>query len=106
MIIILSKQSTADVVIPPAKNALEHEGNGMRNAHIKMINDHGRTNWQKSTEYVLRALVELAIQRYKRIIGGTLKARNFRKQKSEVQASVRALNKMTQLGMPISVKIA
>ena len=103
---VLSKQAEAHVVIPPAKNAVEHDGNDPRNAHINMINEHGRTNWQKSTEYVLRALVELAIQRYKRIIGDTLRARNFRRQKTEAQVSVRALNKMTQLGMPISVKMS
>jgi hypothetical protein len=61
--------------------------------------------WQRQTNYGLRSHVELAMLRYKRIIGNTLKARNLPQQITEAQASVRLLNRMTQLGMPKSVRI-
>jgi hypothetical protein len=43
--------------------------------------------------------------RYKTIIGPKLKARALPQQKTESSISVRVLNRMTALGMPISVKI-
>jgi hypothetical protein len=44
-------------------------------------------------------------QRYKRIIGNTMKARALPQQKTEAWVSASALNMMTNLGMPVSVKI-
>ena len=52
----------------------------------------------------MRNLAELAIQRYKRIFGNTMKARALPQQKTEAWASAFALNRMTGLGMPVSVK--
>ncbi|MFT5161822.1 MAG: hypothetical protein ACI9FJ_000388, partial [Alteromonadaceae bacterium] len=40
-----------------------------------------------------------------RIIGNTLKARNLPQQITQAQASVRLLNRMTQRGIPKSVRI-
>ena len=45
------------------------------------------------------------MQRYKRIFGNTMKARHLPQQKTEAWASAVALNRMTDLGMPASVKI-
>ncbi len=78
----------------------------MRNQHVDAINNHGRIAWQKQTNYGLRALVELAMLRYKTIIGPKLKARELPQQKTEAAISVRVINRMTSLGMPISVKVA
>jgi hypothetical protein len=61
--------------------------------------------WQQKTNDGLHSHVELAMLRYKRIIGNTLKARHLPQQISEAQAFVRLLNRMTQLGMPKSVRI-
>ena len=47
----------------------------------------------------------IAMQRYKRIFGNTMKARALPQQKTEAWASAFALNRMTGLGMPVSVKI-
>jgi hypothetical protein len=104
---IIEKQPHADIVIPPPKNAVanasEHD---IRNQHVDVINERGRMAWQKETGYGLRALVELAMLRYKTLIGPKLKARKLSQQKTEAAVSVRVLNIMTALGMPISVKIA
>jgi hypothetical protein len=62
--------------------------------------------WQRKMQYGLRNYVELAIQRYKRIFGNVMKAPALLQQKAEAWISVSALNRMTGLGMPVSVKIA
>ena len=76
-----------------------------RNDHTDFIKDHGRMEWQKKMNYGLRALVELAMLRYKTIIGPKLKARKMPQQKTEAQVSARVINRMTSLGMPKSVKV-
>ena len=50
----------------------------------------------------LKSLEHLATH----FIGPKLKAREIPQQKSEAQVSVRVLNRMTGLGMPVSVRIA
>jgi len=45
------------------------------------------------------------MQRYKRIVGNIMKARALPQQKLEAWISVSALNRMTNLGMPVSVKV-
>lgn len=94
----------SSVVVPPPNNAVQGS-NQERNRHIESIENDGRMEWQRQTNYGLRAYAELAIQRYKRIIGNSMKARSLPQQKAEAQASVRLLNVMTVLGMPISVKV-
>jgi hypothetical protein len=44
--------------------------------------------------------------RYKRIIGGRLRSKLFDSQKREALIAVNAINRMTALGMPESVKVA
>lgn len=103
---VLSKQPDAQIVVPPHKTAVvSSAGDTQRDEHIRVIAAHGRIAWQKKNGYGLRAHVELAIQRYKRIIGSVMKARALPQQKTEAWVSASALNMMTNLGMPVSVKI-
>ena len=103
---VLDQQPDAHVVIPPHKNAVcSDAGDTQRDQHIQAIEQHGWIVWQQKTGYGLRNLVELAMQRYKRIFGNTMKARALPQQKTEAWASALALNRMTGLGMPVSVKI-
>jgi Transposase DDE domain len=103
---VLNKQPNAQVVVPPHKNAVSSDaGDTQRDQHIQAIEQHGRIAWQQKTGYGLRNLVELAMQRHKRIFGNTLKARALPQQKTEAWISASALNRMTNLGMPVSVKI-
>ncbi len=103
---ILERQPNANIVIPPPKNAVANaSAHPMRNQHVDVINNHGRMAWQKQTNYGLRALVELAMLRYKTIIGPKLKARELSQQKTEAAVSVRVINRMTGLGMPTSIKV-
>lgn len=103
---VLAKQPDAKVVVPPHKTAvLSEAGDTQRDGHIRAITERGRIAWQKENEYGLRSRVELVIQRYKRIIGSTMKARALPQQKTEAWISASALIMMTNLGMPVSVKI-
>jgi len=46
------------------------------------------------------------MQRYKRIFGNRMKARELPQQKTEAWISVTLLNHMTSLGMPVSQLVA
>ena len=43
--------------------------------------------------------------RYKTLIGPTLRARKFAVQQVEVRVAASAINRMTQLGMPLSQRV-
>ena len=103
---IFQKQPDANIVISPSENALPNASDhAIRNQHVDIINEKDRMAWQKEMRYLLRALVELAMLRYKTIIGPKLKASKLSQQKTETAVSVRVLNIMTGLGMPASVKV-
>ena len=103
---ILNRQPNAQVVFPPHKTAvLSTAGDTQRDHPIQVIEQQGRPAWQKITGYNLRNYAELAMQRYKRIFGNTMKARALPQQKTEAWISASALNRMTHLGMPVSVKV-
>jgi hypothetical protein len=103
---VLAKQPGAQVIVPPHKSAVRSEiGTTWRDQHIETIARKGRIAWQRITGYNFRSYVELAMQRYKRIFGNTMKARGLARQKTEAWISASALDRMTSLGMPVSVKI-
>lgn len=103
---VQGKEPDAKVVIPPHKTAVYSlAGDTQRDGHIQTIAQKGRIAWQRVTGYNIRNYVELAMQRYKRIFGNNMKARALPQQKTEAWISASALNRMTNLGMPVSVKI-
>ncbi len=95
-------------IIPPRKDAVLSENASdsptPRDMHIMSIEENGRLKWQKRTGYNRRSLAETAMFRYKTIVGACLKSRNFESQKTEAKIGVAAINKMTGLGMPVSVR--
>jgi len=104
---VLDKNSTAKVVIPPHKTAiLSSQGNRQRDQHIRTLEAHGRMNWQRRTGYNQRNYAELAMRRFKCIFGNALKSRALPQQKTEAWIATQALNRMTQIGMPASVRIS
>ncbi|WP_347988511.1 IS5 family transposase [Methylomonas sp. AM2-LC] len=103
---VLCLRPDAQVIVPPHKTTVcSPTGDSLRDIHIQVIDRYGRIAWQKKTGYGLRNYAELAMQRYKRIFGNTMKARQLPQQKNEAWASAVALNRMTGLGMPVSVRI-
>lgn len=84
---VLQHSATARIVIPPRSTAVESDDTGppgQRDGHITAIANDGRLNWQASTGYGKRALIETAIGRYKGLIGRRLRARSFSAQQTEV----------------------
>lgn len=56
--------------------------------------------------YGNRLKVEETFSRYKRIIGNKFKAQHFLGQKNEAKISLLILNKMKDLGMPVTIRVA
>jgi hypothetical protein len=77
-----------------------------RDRHIEVIEKKGRRGWEKAVRYGQRALVETAMFRYKTLIGPLLRARTLSAQKVEARVACSVINRMTQLGMPRSQRIA
>ena len=107
---IAARRSDAPVIVPPRSNAVPSKAAEtaptQRDRHLQFIARHGRMNWQKISGYTYRALVEADISRYKRVIGGALRSRTDARRNTEVAISVRALNRMLELGRPAYVRIA
>jgi hypothetical protein len=53
----------------------------------------------------VRSRVEAAIERYKQVIGDGLRFRKEERRATEVAVAVLVLNRMLELGRPISVRI-
>ena len=103
---VTQRHPDAAVIIPPRSTAVPSETpTSQRNRHLQMITEHGRINWQRSSGYGRRSLVETAMYRYKTIIGRRLQARTLPNQQTEAKIGCNVLNRMTNLGMPVSVRI-
>jgi IS5 family transposase len=98
------------VLIPPGRNARLNPkpsaAQKERNRNILSIRELGRREWHKSSGYSGRAMVENAVFRYKTIMGRGMRSRTLKGQRMEVLLACRILNKMTQLGMPDSYRVA
>jgi hypothetical protein len=53
-----------------------------------------------------RSLAETGIGRFKAIFGPGLRSRRIERQIAEARTKCRVLNRLTQLGMPISVRVS
>ena len=65
----------------------------------------GRRQWKKASGYHRQSRVENTFFRYKSIIGDGLRARSPAGQGSEVVLGCEILNRMTELGRPVSYRI-
>ncbi|MBV9034767.1 MAG: IS5 family transposase [Acidobacteriaceae bacterium] len=101
--------SSPAVIIPPRATAVPSSvtdtAPSLRDRHSHMIREKGRRSWQKAVSYGRRALVETAMFRYKTLIGPRLRARTLATQKTEARLACSVINRMTQLGMPISQRV-
>ncbi len=102
----------AKVLIPPRKNArIWQHGNTQaerlkRDENLRYIRRHGRTAWKRDSGYHVRSSAETTMFRMKTIFGDQLSARLLETQTTQAMIRCAALNKMTQLGMPQSYKVA
>lgn len=79
-------------------------GTALRDANVRQVWKLGRERWKVDSGYHQRSVAENAMYRVKTIFGGNLNSRKIERQKTEAALKTRALNKMTQLGMPESLK--
>ena len=98
----------ATVVIPPARTA-NVSGHGprspARDRTITVVQQLGRRRWKKTSGYHRQSRVENTFFRYTSIIGDGLRARSPTGQGSEVVLGCEILNRMTELGRPVSYRI-
>lgn len=101
-------------IIPPKRTAKQQRKNPLpalkeRDNAIQRIKDlgaEGRAKWKEEIGYHQRSLVETHMFRHKTILGDRLTARKAETQATEVAIKCDALNRMTELGMPNSYKVA
>ena len=104
---VADRHPVAAVVIPPRATAVpSHATTTQRDGHLAAIAEHGRIAWQRSSGYSRRSLVETAMYRYKTIIGRRLHARILPNQRTEAKIACNVVNRMTWLGMPVTVRVA
>ena len=105
------KDVGARPVIPPQKNAkIKQHGNTKaeplpRDEAIRYIRRHGRKEWKRAHAYHRRSVVETAIYRFKRIIGGGLRSGKLEHQCVEARLGSQILNQMLALGRPESYAV-
>ena len=101
----VSKQRDAKLIVPPRENAILWEEGHPRNEVLKHIEAKGLADWKKESGYHQRSLAENAMYRLKQLFGDHLASRLFETQVVEVHARIAAMNIMTYLGMPVSVRV-
>jgi hypothetical protein len=70
---------------------------------VLKVNVMGHRKWKKESGYHRQGRVENTFFRYKQILGGKLHARHVQAQEVETALACRILNRMTALGLPVSV---
>ena len=73
---------------------------------IQELGDEGRARWKQEIQYHRRSRVETLMFRYKTILGDRLATRKRWSQATEVAIKLDVLNRMIELGMPKSYKVA
>jgi hypothetical protein len=106
---VTERDPEAAVIVPPRSTAALSETAEseptQRDRHLQSIAEKGRMGWQQASGYNIRSRVEAAVGRYKQVIGDGLRFRKDERRATEVAVAVHVLNRMTELGRPISVRI-
>jgi hypothetical protein len=103
------------LVAPPRINAVDqyfepgdkqyHPSQTIRNKVVLYAEKHSLAQWKRDTGYHKRSLSETAMYRFKTVFGANITAKTLRRQQTQLQIRINALNEMTLLGMPRSVMI-
>jgi hypothetical protein len=98
------------LLAPPRVNAVDqylepgdphyHPSQPIRNKAVLYAEKQGLTKWKQDTGYHKRSLSETAMYRFKIIFGANVTARTLKRQQTQLQIRISALNEMTLLGMP------
>ena len=97
-------------IIPPQENAVIKDQTKAfameRNEAIRQIQQTDRSTWKKEVGYHQRSLAEVTMYRYKTLFTGTLQSRKIEYEQQEVAFKCSLLNRINDLGMPKSYKVA
>jgi transposase len=103
---VAERLPNAAVIVPPRITAAAPgTTDTQRDKHLTAIAEHGRMSWQRISGYNRRSLVETTMFCYKTVIGRRLHARSLSNQRAEAKVGCSVLNRMTDLGMPVSARI-
>jgi hypothetical protein len=98
-----------EVVVPPRKNAVSSANSISvpcnRDRHIADIQSKGWSEWKRQSGYYLQSHAENAFYRYKKIIGGRMRAKNDEAQKREAAIGCIILNRILGMGEPSSCSV-
>jgi hypothetical protein len=75
-----------------------------RNRVLQEIAAHGRSAWRVLSRGTRQSVAENTMFRFKRLLGGRLRARGPKTQRTEALVKCAVLNRITQLGMPETVR--
>ncbi|GGC71380.1 IS5 family transposase [Siccirubricoccus deserti] len=107
---VAARHPEAAVIVPPRSGAVPSATSAttptQRDRHIAAVAERGRMGWQAASGYNCRALVEVDIARWKRVIEDGLRSRTNGRQATEIAIAGGALNRMLVLGRPEYVRVA
>jgi hypothetical protein len=104
-------QRGAKATIPPRRNARQRrcenslEKLDTRDANLREIRSQGRYAWRVVSGCTRQSLAENAVFRFKSIFGARFRARQFDNQRVEGWIKCMVLNRMVNLGMPVSERM-
>ncbi|MBK5964889.1 IS5/IS1182 family transposase [Thiocystis minor] len=101
----VAAQHQAKLIVPPRENAVAWDVDHPRTQALAEIQGKGLAAWKKDTGCHRRSLAENAMYRLKQLFGEAVASRLFDAQVNEVHARIAAMNRMTYLGMPVSVRV-
>ncbi len=95
------RRKRAFTLIPPREGAAYWEQGHPRNLVVSFQKLYGSNKkWKQRYGYHRRSISETAMYRIKQLLGGRLSMRNYNAQMGETYAMIKALNRLTGLGMP------
>jgi hypothetical protein len=95
----------AKVIVPPRISATRSKRPGARDPTVRRVGKVGRRQWKKESGSHQQARVENTFFRYKSILGDRLRARHPQSQEAEALIACNTLNRMAELGRPVSFAI-
>lgn len=104
------------VIVPPRQGAIVTQNlpdksplSARNDAILEILGLGGdkeaRKIWKKLKGYHIRSLVEAWFSRFKRMLGGALRSHALSNQNAELSYKVKIMNRLTELGMPISYAV-
>ena len=100
----------ARVIIPPRKDAVlspsARSSPTQRDQHLMAIESEGRFAWKRTSGYYDQADAENAFSRFKRTFGDRLRSKRDEAQEREASLACKLLNRMRELGRPLSYPVS